>query len=83
MNSVKWSEKGNRVAPGRGKDTTSSDKEQWMLDEARVGLEIQKSCLEEGARTIIWSEFFLPWYFVKQLEDTVDSWLSVGGQQVV
>lgn len=41
------------MAPGSGKDTVSSDKEQWMLDEARVGLEIQKSCLEEGARTII------------------------------
>ena len=41
------------MAPGRGKDTVSSDKVQWMLDEVRVGLEIQKSCLEEGARTII------------------------------
>ena len=39
--------------PGRRKDTISSDKVQWMLYEARVGLEIQKSCLEEGARTII------------------------------
>ena len=53
MNSFELSEKGNRVALGREKDTVSSDKEQWMLDEARVGLEIQKSCLEEGVRTII------------------------------
>ena len=41
------------MAPGRVKDTVSSDKDQWMLDETRVGLEIQKSCLEERVRTII------------------------------
>ena len=41
------------MIPGRRKDTISSDKVQWMRYEVRVGLEVQKSCLEEGARTII------------------------------
>ena len=34
--------------PGRRKDTISSDKVQWMLYEVRVGLEIQKSCLDSS-----------------------------------
>ena len=35
------------VCPG-DRFTITSHKVQWILDEARVGLEIQKSCLEEG-----------------------------------